>query len=82
MHRCTDRLLSVLVAFLEGNTLGNIFVVFVLPKGTLSIHLTNFDKTRCGYCRTLIGSSGLAEGYTLPSHYPGTRPDLRRMIRH
>jgi len=67
---------------MEGNTLGNIFVVFVLPKGTLSIHLTNFDKIRCGYCRILIGSSGLAEEYALPSHYPGARPGLQWMIRH
>jgi hypothetical protein len=82
MHRCTDRLLRVLVEFLEGNTFGNIFAVFVLAKGTLFIHLTNFDKTRFGYCRILIGSSGLAEGYTLPSHYPGARPGPRRMICH
>jgi hypothetical protein len=35
----------MLVAFREGDVFKNIFIVVVHPKGTLSIHLTNFDKS-------------------------------------
>jgi hypothetical protein len=82
MHRCTDRLLSVLVVFRDGSILGNILALFVHPKGTLYIHLTNGDKTRCGQWRILIREFRSSGRVYTAFHYPRARPGFRRMIRH